>query len=99
MPATHGQAVLRTVARPGALMIWVTLARDSLPRATYYRHLEAKAPPPRPTPTRALTDAERRAVLDVLHEPRLADQAPAEVYARLGEHVNSRRARARGRPR
>ena len=26
---------------------------------------------------------ERRAVLDVLHEPRFADQAPAEVYARL----------------
>ncbi len=22
----------------------------AVPRATYYRHLEAKAPPPRPTP-------------------------------------------------
>ena len=55
----------------------------ALPRATYYRHLDAKAPPPRPTPTRALTDVERRTVLDVLHEPRFADQAPAEVYARL----------------
>jgi putative transposase len=55
----------------------------AVPRATYYRHLEAKAPPPRPTPARALTVEERRAVLDVLHEPRFADQAPAEVYARL----------------
>jgi putative transposase len=26
---------------------------------------------------------ERRAVLDVLHSPRFADQAPAEVYASL----------------
>jgi putative transposase len=55
----------------------------AVPRATYYRHLEAKAPPPRPTPTRALTDEERRSVLAVLHEPRFVDQAPAEVYARL----------------
>jgi putative transposase len=55
----------------------------TVPRATYYRHLEAKAPPLRPTPARALTVAERRAVLDVLHEPRFVDLAPAEVYARL----------------
>jgi transposase InsO family protein len=32
---------------------------------------------------RALSVAERRAVLDVLHEPRFADQAPAEIFARL----------------
>ena len=55
----------------------------ALPRATYYRQLEAKTPPPRPTPARALTVAERQAVLDVLHEPRFVDQAPAEIYARL----------------
>jgi hypothetical protein len=30
-----------------------------LPRATYYRHLEAQAPAPRPTPTRALSAVER----------------------------------------
>jgi len=53
------------------------------PRVTYYRHIEAKAPPPRPTPPRSLTVAERHAVLDVLHESRFADQAPAEVYERL----------------
>jgi putative transposase len=55
----------------------------AVPRATYYRHLDAKAPPLRPTPVRALSVAERRAVLDVLHEPRFADQAPAEIFARL----------------
>ena len=54
-----------------------------LPRATYYRHLEAQVPPPRPTPTRALSAAERQDVLAVLHEPRFMDVAPAEVHARL----------------
>jgi len=55
----------------------------ALPRATYYRHLEAQAPPPRPTPARALSVAERQDVLAVLHEPRFMDLAPAEVHARL----------------
>jgi putative transposase len=54
-----------------------------LPRATYYRRLEAQAPRLRPKPASALSLAERQAVLDVLHEPRFADLAPAEVYARL----------------
>lgn len=54
-----------------------------LPRATYYRHLEAETPSARPTPARALADAERREVLAVLHEPRFVDLAPAQVYARL----------------
>lgn len=54
-----------------------------LPRATYYRRLEAQAPRPRPTPPRALSRAERQGVLAVLHEPRFVDLAPAEVYARL----------------
>ena len=75
---------METVALHGPRLGVGRLCRAlAVPRATYYRHLEAKAPPPRPTPTRALTVAERSAVLDVLHEPRFADQAPAEVYARL----------------
>ena len=75
---------METVALHGPRLGVGRLCRAlAVPRATYYRHLEAKAPPPRPTPARALTVAERRAVLDVLHEPRFADQAPAEVYARL----------------
>jgi putative transposase len=38
---------------------------------------------PRPKPARALTVSQRQAVLDLLHAPRFADQAPAEVYASL----------------
>jgi putative transposase len=54
-----------------------------LPRATYYRRLQAQAPQARLKPASTLSRAERQAVLDVLHEPRFADLAPAEVYARL----------------
>jgi hypothetical protein len=32
---------------------------------------------------RRLSEAERQAVLDVLHEPRFADQPPAQVWAKL----------------
>jgi transposase InsO family protein len=38
---------------------------------------------PRPRPARALSDAQRQQVLDLLHAPRFADQAPAEIYASL----------------
>ena len=38
---------------------------------------------PRPAPARALSEAQRQDVLDQLHAPRFADQAPAEVYATL----------------
>jgi transposase InsO family protein len=37
----------------------------------------------RPAPARALTATQRQAVLDLLHAPRFADQAPAEIYASL----------------
>ena len=44
---------------------------------------EARGPRgPRPSP-RALSAGERQAVLDVQHEQRFADAAPAEVYASL----------------
>jgi putative transposase len=53
-------------------------------RATYYRGRAArKLPSERPSPPRALGPGERQAVLDVLHEPRFVDLAPAEVYATL----------------
>jgi putative transposase len=54
-----------------------------VPRATYYRRRRAQSIPPRRLSPRALTDAERAAVLAVLHEPRFVDLAPAEVYATL----------------
>ena len=38
---------------------------------------------PRPAPARALSKAQRQEVLDLLHSPRFADQAPAEIYATL----------------
>jgi putative transposase len=38
---------------------------------------------PRPKPFRALAAVERQIVLDLLHAPRFADQAPAEIYACL----------------
>ena len=54
-------------------------------RATYYRQLRPSSPPPvpRPSPPRRLSEAERQAILDVLHTPRFVDAAPAEVYATL----------------
>ena len=53
-------------------------------RATYYRTLRSQVVrAARPSPPRALGPGERQAVLDVLHEPRFVDLAPAEVYATL----------------
>jgi hypothetical protein len=58
------------------------------PRASHYRqHRQSAAPPraviePRPQP-RALSAAERAAVLEVLHEERFVDLSPGEVYAIL----------------
>ena len=58
-----------------------------VPRATLYRRRQPKpsvpTATPRPKPPRALSDQERRQVLDALHSEPFADQAPAEVYAAL----------------
>jgi putative transposase len=58
-------------------------AAIGLARATYYRRANPRPKIARRTPPRALSASERRAVLDVLHEPRFADLAPDEVYATL----------------
>src|SRR5690606_37804829 len=66
--------------------------------ATYYRRRRAQAVPSRQRPTtspRALTPAERQGVLDVLHEPRFVDLAPAQVYATLLDEAAISRASAR----
>ncbi len=57
-------------------------------RATVQRRRSRSGTPPpaarpRPAPARALSGAQRQAVLDLLHAPRFADQAPAEIYATL----------------
>ncbi len=68
--------------------------------ALYRRRRPRPAPSPRlrPLPARALTPAERQAVLDTLHEERFVDLAPAEVYATLlgeGTYLCSIRTRYR----
>jgi putative transposase len=56
----------------------------AMARATYYRSLQPRiVRAVRPAPPRALGSGERQEVLDVLHEPRFVDLAPAEVYATL----------------
>ena len=67
------------------LGVVATCAAFGVALATYYRH---RAPvygpkPQRPSPPRRIPDAERQRVLEVLHEPRFGDLAPAEVYATL----------------
>ena len=59
------------------------------PRSSWYRaHRRSQAPPRPPRPgrrpqPRALSPAERQQVLDVLHQERFWDAAPATVYATL----------------
>ena len=60
----------------------------NLSRASVYRQRWRLTRPqamrrPRPKPFRALAAIERQIVLDLLHAPRFADQAPAEIYAGL----------------
>lgn len=75
---------METVALHGPrLGVAALCAGLDLPRATYYRRLEATAPRPRPTPVRALSPTERQDVLAVMHEPRFVDLAPRQVYAQL----------------
>jgi putative transposase len=72
-----------------------TCAALGLARATYYRrHRPRPAAPTRRQSPRALTEGERAAVLERLHEPRFVDRAPAEVYAALlddGQYLCSER--------
>jgi putative transposase len=61
-------------------------AAIGLPRATYYRRRDGEVSGPKPRrkkSERALSDVERQAVLDVLHEERFVDLPPTEVYAQL----------------
>ncbi len=65
--------------------------------ATIYRRRrppQPRLPKPRPTPARALSQAEREAVLGVLHCERFVDCSPAQVYATLldeGRYLASER--------
>ena len=73
---------------PVSRMTTAACAALGVSRATVHRRRAGLAAPraiprPRPPPARALSVPQRQAVLDVLHSPEFADQAPAEVYATL----------------
>ena len=74
-------------AQPLAARVGVVPACQALglSRATFYRRRRSTPGhrQPRPTPARALCEAEREQVLDVLACPRFVDRAPAEVVATL----------------
>jgi putative transposase len=79
------------------LGIVATCAALGLARATFYRRQRSspvELVPERKPPARKLPPEERRAVLNVLHDPRFVDRAPAEVYATLldeGKYLCSER--------
>lgn len=78
--------MMRTVTDIGPrLGVAQTCDALGVPRATYYRSLEPRVERVPRTSPRALSSGEKAAVLDVLHELRFADLAPAEVYAGLLE--------------
>lgn len=54
-----------------------------VPPASYYRWKSPRPVPERKQPPRSLSPEERQDVLSLLHEPRFADQAPAQVVATL----------------
>jgi len=65
------------------LSVSPTCAAFGVPRASYYRWLAPKREHAPRRSGRALSDEERQAVLDVLHEKRFVDLPPAQVWARL----------------
>jgi putative transposase len=76
------------VLAPGSGLTAAVCAALGVSRASVQRRrARLTAPPaiarPRPRPTRALSVAQHQVVLDLLHAPRFADQAPAEIYASL----------------
>ena len=72
---------MQTVAELGPrLGIAPTCAALDVVRASFYRQQRPRPEPrSRPTPARALTEGDRQAVLETLHEPRFVDLAPAGV--------------------
>ena len=68
-----------------ALGVAITCAAFAVARATYYRKRAPVHGPKerRPSPPRRLPDIERQAVLEVLHEDRFVDLAPAQVFGTL----------------
>jgi transposase InsO family protein len=61
----------------------VGVSRGTVERLRSRSKTPSPAARPRPAQARALSAAQRQDVLDLLHAPRFADQAPAEIYATL----------------
>jgi putative transposase len=84
--ATLDQAVARLAPAVGTVGACRAVGQ---PRASWYRrHRQSPSPPRRPRPApapqpRALQATERQQVLEVLHQQRFWDTAPASVYATL----------------
>jgi putative transposase len=56
----------------------------SVPRSSVYRARQSKTEPkPRPTPSRAMSEAEKAEVRAVLNSERFCDSSPRQVYAKL----------------
>lgn len=77
-------AVLEHAPRLG---VGATCDAFGVSRATYYRKRSPSygPKPKRPSPPRRIPDDERKEIIKVLHEPRMVDLAPAEVFATLLE--------------
>jgi hypothetical protein len=74
--------------KPVSGMTAAVCAAVGVSRATVERRRSRLAAPhsivrPRQASARALTAPQHRMVLELLHAPRFADQAPAEIYATL----------------
>jgi putative transposase len=75
---------MQTVQEVGPrLGVRASCAALGVASATYYRRRQPPAAPQPRCAARALTPAERQAVLDVLHGDRFVDVAPGEVVATL----------------
>src|SRR2546428_393385 len=88
--AEYKLAILREAdacSRPGEIGALLTISRRRRPP-------EPRPRRPRPVPARALTQAEREKVLEVLHSQRFVDCSPAQVWATLldeGRYLASER--------
>src|ERR1700682_5025147 len=79
-------AVVALAPTPGltaSACVALNLSRASVYRQRRHLARPTAMPRPRPKPRRALDAAECQTVLTLLHAPRFADQAPAEIYACL----------------
>jgi putative transposase len=77
--------LVEDLAEPG-VSVNAACAALGLSRAAMYRSTSLDTPPTvreRPANPRRLSDAERKAIVDVMHGPEFADQPPMEVFGKL----------------